>query len=278
MHETETHVDLPAPTPWPMVLALGITLGFAGIVTHQLVAWVGAVMTLVAAVGWWYDVLPAEKTESVPRVPQHRRARPVVPVPETVQHLVVGEGGHRVRLPLQMHPYRSGLRGGLLGSIAMAGVAVVYGVIAHGSPWFPINALSAVLMPSLSDAGLPELVAYSGTGLGLGVVIHLLTSLFVGLVFACLLPMLPRRPILWGGVVTPLLWTGLIWATLGVVNPTLEAHISWIWFIASQVAFGVVCGLVIARTQPIETIQSWPLAARAGVEVPGVMPEKEPEE
>jgi hypothetical protein len=261
-----------------MVLALGVTLLFSGVVTHPLVGFAGVALMLIASVGWWWEVLPVDKVEAVPVVPPEQRAKPIVPVPETVQHLQIGERGHRVRLPLQIHPYRSGLRGGFMGALAMVVVAETYGLIAHGSLWFPVNALSAVLVPSLSDAGLAELESFSALGLGLGIVIHFTTSVFVGLVFACLLPMLPRRPILWGGVVTPMVWTGMIWATLSMVNPTLNAHISWPWFIASQIAFGIVCGRVIARTQPIETIQSWPLAARAGVEAPGVMSEKEPEE
>jgi hypothetical protein len=48
----------------------------------------------------------------------------------------------------------------------------------------------------------------------------------------------------------------------------LNARIDWRWFIASQLAFGVIGGYVIARSQSIETMQSWPLAARAGIEGP----------
>jgi hypothetical protein len=73
--------------------------------------------------------------------------------------------------------------------------------------------------------------------------------------------------------VAPLLWTGLISAVLGVVNPALSARVDRGWFIASQIAFGLAAGFVIARLAPIATMQTWPLAARAGVEaimwVPG---------
>ena len=67
-----------------------------------------------------------------------------------------------------------------------------------------------------------------------------------------------------------LLWTGLIWAVLGVVNPALNARIDWPWFIASQIAFGLAAGFVISRAEPIGTMQTWLLAARAGVEATGV--------
>jgi hypothetical protein len=89
------------------------------------------------------------------------------------------------------------------------------------------------------------------------------------------LPMLPRHPAFWGGLMTPLMWTGLIWASLDVINPTLNQHIDWRWFIASQVAFGIIGGFVIARSERIETMQTWPMAARAGLETPQVDPEQE---
>jgi hypothetical protein len=62
---------------------------------------------------------------------------------------------------------------------------------------------------------------------------------------------------------------------LGMVNPALNARIDWVWFIASQIAFGLMVGLVVARAQPIATMQTWPLAARAGVEASGMDPQRE---
>ncbi len=67
-------------------------------------------------------------------------------------------------------------------------------------------------------------------------------SVLTGLLYAVMLPMLPRRHLLWGGLIAPLLWTGLIWAVLGMVNPVLNARIDWPWFIASQIAFGLAAG------------------------------------
>ena len=55
--------------------------------------------------------------------------------------------------------------------------------------------------------------------------------------------MIPRHPAFWGGVVAPLLWTGLIAASLDVINPALNERIDWPWFVASQIAFGLVAGL-----------------------------------
>src|SRR6266487_6154692 len=90
-------------------------------------------------------------------------------------------------------------------------------------------------------------------------------SVLAGLLYAVILPMLPRRHMLWGGLVAPLLWTGLIWAVLGVINPVLNARVDWTWFVVSQIAFGLAAGYVVSRAQPVATMQTWPLAARAGV-------------
>jgi hypothetical protein len=68
----------------------------------------------------------------------------------------------------------------------------------------------------------------------------------------------------------PLLWTGLISATLRLINPALNDRIDWIWFIASQVAYGMVAGYVVEHTKMVETVQTWPLEARAGIEAPGI--------
>jgi hypothetical protein len=57
---------MPAPTYWPMVLAFGLALLFAGMLTHYLVGVTGLLISLRGAVGWWSDVIPAERHELVP--------------------------------------------------------------------------------------------------------------------------------------------------------------------------------------------------------------------
>jgi flagellar biosynthesis protein FliR len=91
-----------------------------------------------------------------------------------------------------------------------------------------------------------------------------------------LLPMLPsRRAAFWGSFISPVLWSALIWATLRLINPALNTRIDWIWFIISQIAFGLTTGYVVHHSKMVETMQTWPLAARAGIEAPGVMSERE---
>jgi hypothetical protein len=268
-------IAMPAPTVWPLVTALGITLGCAGLVTHMVVSVVGLVLFLCGLVGWWRDVLPVEKHEAIPVPPLEQRAAPVQTQLRTVARLRLGEGGHRVRIPAEIHPYSAGIKGGIVGGIAMAIVAVAYGIIAYGSPWYPINLLAAVALPMPPHISLEVLKAFHGLALVVALISHAVLSLLVGLLYAAMLPMLPRHPAFWGGLITPLMWTGLIWAFLDVINPTLHQHIDWRWFIVSQVAFGMTGGFVIARSEQIETMQTWPMAARAGLETPGMEPEQE---
>ena len=257
---------VPAPTVWPFMAALGIALTFTGLVTHPAVSVVGAVILLRAAAGWWFDVLPEQKEELV-HLSLAERSGGRVPVSSlAVDHLASGVGGHRVRIPLEVHPYWTGLYGGLAGAVAMAVVAMLFGLIVQRSVWYPINLLAAGVLPSLAAAPIEQLREFSAAGFIAGLVIHGTISLLVGLLYAISLPMFPRGASWRSGLVTPLLWSALVYATLGLINPTLNDRIDWGWFIGSQLAFGLMAGWVVARTAKIETMQSWPLAQRAGIE------------
>ena len=270
------NLALPAPTAWPFVTAFGLALLAAGLVTQPVISVIGLLLALRGAVGWFRDVLPVEQHEWVRVRPLEQRARPITPVPRAVEQLHPGVAGHRVRIPAEIHPYSSGIKGGILGGVAMAIVACLYGLIAYRSIWYPINLLAAAAVPSLAQADLAQLTAFNGTGFIVGLISHGVFSVLVGLLFAVLLPMLPsRRAAFWGSFFSPLLWSALIWATLKLINPALDARIDWIWFIVSQVAFGMTAGYVVHHSKMVETMQTWPLAARAGIEAPGVMSERE---
>jgi hypothetical protein len=264
------HHTLPAPTVWPMVVALGITLIAAALVTHVTVFVVGLALAVIGGIGWWREVLPEEQVEHIALRPLAERAAPIVRAPASVDHLQLGEAGHRVRLPIEVQPISAGIKGGLVGGAAMAMVACAYGLLIQRSLWYPINLLAAVAMPAMARADMPELRAFSATALGLGIVAHGVVSVLVGLLYAVILPMLPRRHVLWGGLIAPLLWTGLLWALLGFINPVLNARVDWTWFILSQIAFGLTAGIVVSRAEPVATMQTWPLQMRAGMEASGV--------
>jgi hypothetical protein len=96
----------------------------------------------------------------------------------------------------------------------------------------------------------------------------------IGLLYGIALPMFPRRPLLLGGILAPVFWSGILYAGLGIINPALQARIDWGWFMASQFAFGLVAGFVVARHEKISTLQHLPFAVRAGIEAPGIGDEK----
>jgi hypothetical protein len=263
-------IQVPASTGWPLVAAFGLTLVFAGLLTHVMVSTFGAVTLCMGLVGWFHQVLPGEAHESV-ALEKEELVRPA-PSPR-VRHLQIGELGHRARLPLEIYPYSAGIRGGLVGGAAMAVLAVLYGLIGHKSIWYPVNLLAAAGSARISAMSYEQLLGFDGTGLVLAFIIHAASSALVGLLYGIALPMFPRRPLLLGGILAPMFWSGILYAGLGIINPTLQARIDWGWFMASQFAFGVVAGFVVARHEPISTLQHLPFAMRAGIEAPGIAEE-----
>ena len=264
--QPENGIVLPAPTAWPMVLASGITLLGAGYLMHPMLAVVGVAAVLLGCAGWFTEVLPVEREEVVPVVDE----LPVVRSTRAVLPLRVGANGHRMRLPLEVYPYSVGLKAGLAGGVAMAMVGCMFGLLTHGSIWYPINLMAAAGSATLTEASTAELARFSAGGLILASVAHLSLSVLVGVLYAALLPMFSRRPILAAGLVIPMLMSAITWALLRAVNPLLNQRIEWTWFIASQVAFGVVAGWVVSRSERIATAQVLPLALRAGIEATGL--------
>jgi hypothetical protein len=260
-------IHLPAPTHWPIILAFGCTLGAAGLVTSAWVSVFGGVLVLAGCVGWFRQVLPHEAHENVPVVVQ-----PVVitTTRRLVQRLQLGPE-HRALLPVETYPVLSGIKGGIAGGIAMIFPALVYGLIAQHSIWYPVNLLGGAGAINAQNVTTAQIAAFHWSWLLVAIFIHVVTCLLVGLLYGAMLPMLPRRPVLLGGVLAPLLWTGLLHSTMGVINPTLDARISWGWFVVSQVTFGVVAGLVVAREGRIRTSGRLPFFARMGIEAPGLM-------
>jgi hypothetical protein len=272
---TASVIHVPAPTGWPMTAAFGFSLILAGLITHPLVSAFGAVTLAMGLVGWFRAVLPQEAHETVP---VELEAGAVLKPGREVGHLQVGEQGHRARLPLEVYPYSAGIRGGFVGGAAMALLAVLYGLIGHKSIWYPINLLAAAGSAKLSAMSYQQLLAFNGTGLVLASIIHIVASALVGLLYGVLLPIFPRRPILVGGIIAPLLWSGLLYTAQDIINPALNARIDWPWFMAFQFVFGVVAGLVVARHDRVFTLQHLPVAVRLRIEAPGIMAEKNGEE
>jgi hypothetical protein len=267
-------VQLPASTASPIVFALGIMLLCAGLVTSESVSFLGAILGIVGAVGWFRDVLPHEALETVPILQED----PVIATlrPE-VGRLDAAHEVKRAWLPLEIYPVSAGIKGGLAGSVVMAGLAMLFGLVSQKSIWYPVNLLVAGFFPEAVRATTAQIALFHPIALIIAIPLHLITSLLVGLLYGVLLPMFPRRPILLGGLFAPVVWTGLIFGALDIINPVMNHRINWLWFVLSQLGFGIVAGIVVSRQERIRTWQRLPFALRAGMESPGVVADK-PEE
>ena len=152
----------------------------------------------------------------------------------------------------------------------MAGLAVLQGIVLNGSPWYTINLLAAAGMSSLATASTATLAAFNLKAFLVALMIHAVASVLVGLLYGVLLPMLPEYPVLLTGIAAPLLWSGLLWSTLNVIDPLLNQRVEWRWFVLCQIAFGITAGIVVARSEKVSTLQHLPFAMRSGVEAPGL--------
>jgi hypothetical protein len=253
-------------------LAFGFTLLFAGLLTSASVSALGAVLAIAACVGWFREVLPHEHEEIVPVFPEHVS---VATDRRVVERLPVAPEQVRAWLPVETYPISAGVKGGLAGSVAMAVLACLYGLLKTGSIWYPINLLAAVVYAPSEVPSASQLNSFHAGFLLIAVVLHLVTSILVGLLYGAMLPMFARRPILLGGLIAPVLWSGLLYSIMGILNPVLGSHIDWIWFMASQFAFGIVAGLVVVRQSRVRTRENMPFALRAGIEAPGLISPRE---
>jgi hypothetical protein len=261
--ELQGTVQLPAPTAWPMVLALGISLMLTGMVTHWVISLLGSLLTLRSAVGWFFEVLPQEhhiyvdvEAELLP-IESTRMARERLPLDER----------HRKLLPIETFSITAGIKGGLAGGTAMIVPAALFSLLKYHSIWYAMNLLAAggfVSWAGQSDAFLAE---FHMRGLLAASAIHGLASVLIGLLYGAMLPMFPRKPILTAGFIAPLLWTGILYSALGVISPILDARIDWFWFVVSQIAFGLVCGFVVNLQVKVRTPQfrALPFSIRAGL-------------
>ena len=263
-----TSIEVPAPTAWPLVLAAGATLTFAGLLMNMSVTALGVVLVVAGSVGWLRELVPDDHEEEVALVADDGEVRTERRV---VDRLAIAPEQVRAWLPIHTYPVSAGVKGGLAGSVAMAALACAYGLLKVGSIWYPINLLAAVVYAQSMKLGPAELNAFHLDSFAIAVGVHAVVSTLVGLLYGVMLPMFPRRPIVLGGLVVPVLWSGLLHPTLNLLNPLLASRIDWVWFIASQVAFGLVAGAVVVRQLPMPTVENLSFAWRAGIEAPGTI-------
>jgi hypothetical protein len=272
---TPGEIELPASTAWPIVLAFGVTLMFAGLLTSVSVSALGLVLSFAGCVGWFREVFPYEHEETVPVVFDESR---VATKRGIVERVPIAPELVRVWLPLKTYPISAGVKGGIAGAVAMAVLACAYGVLKAGSIWYPINLLAATVYAESLKLDPAQLNSFHSDSFAIALVLHGIGSIFVGLLYGAMLPMFARRPIVLGGLIAPALWSGLLYSIMQLLNPLLASHINWFWFVASQIAFGVVAGLVVVRQHRVSTRENLPFVLRAGIEAPGTVPQRKSEQ
>jgi hypothetical protein len=256
-------VEVPQATAWPLVLALGIALLGVGFVTNPVFLIVGLVLFVFGLGGWIWQLLPGRGHVHESRVEPALRPRPVPEKPGTVSQLLPGMVGYRFQLPLKVHPISAGIKGGIAGGLVMPVPALAYGLISGHGIWFPVNLLAGILVPGISGATDAELEQFHIGAVVLAIFLHAILSITFGLLFGVIsptLPPLPGAPVIAGGILMPLLWTGFCYGFMGIINPLMERHVNWHWFIASQLVYGLVMSLVVIRIQkvPVPPVGSGP--------------------
>lgn len=256
--ESRDQVEMPRATVWPLVLSVGTALLAAGIITHWLLLVVGGVLFLIGLRGWIAELLPGVGHTHEERVPLDQRPQPVEPKPGMVEQLKPGMPGHRFRLPEKVHPISAGVKGGIVGGLVMPIPALVYGVVSGNGIWFPVNLLGGMVLPSVEEMSNERLQQFSPLLLLIAVVIHAIISTGVGSMYGVLLPMFPQfrgSQLFFGGLVLPLLWSGICFGLMGTINPLLEKHVDWRFFIASQIVYGVAAAIVVELSERVYTEQ-----------------------
>jgi hypothetical protein len=269
-------VELPRPTAAPLVLALGLTLLAAGVGLGPAFLVPGAALVVAALSTWIAELLPGRGHVHEPLAEPARRARPITGVAGGVGQLRPGMPGYRLRLPQEIHPTSAGLKGGLVGGAVMPVPALLWGLLSGHGPWYPINLLAGMVLPGVGRMSVPELEQFHASLLVLALIIHVAMSAVLGLIYGVLLPTLPAvpRPIAWGGLLMPILWTGASYVALRVVSPLLLGEVSWPWFLVSQLVYGITMPAVVLgakRLHPVLAGVAGGLAGGAAMALPAVL-------
>jgi hypothetical protein len=251
-------IELPAPTVAPLVFALSIALLAAGVAMSLAFAAVGAVLFVVGLSMWISQLIPGQGHVHEPRVELARRPCVVAPRPGGVIRLKVGMPGYRLRLPETIHPISAGVKGGIVGGIVMPLPAMLYGLASGHGIWLPINLLAGMVLPNVGDMPTAQLEQFHLPLFVTGLIIHVVTSLIIGLLYGVLLPTLPDvpKPIAWGALLMPLLWTAMSYVAWGAANPSLRARVDWLSFVLSQLVFGIVAAAVFMRLRAWRPVAS----------------------
>jgi hypothetical protein len=240
-----------------VLLAAGAALGFAFLLA-------GAVV-FIAGLGIWIGALLPGRGHIHESI-ETAEPQPVPPRLEQVEQMRPGTPGYRAQLPREIHPISAGIKGGIVGGLVMPLPALLYSLLTGHAIWYPVNLLAGIVLSDVGSMSDAQLEQYNPVLLATGAVIHAVMAVIIGLIYGVLLPTLPAlpRPVAWGGLLMPLLWTALSFAGMRLVNPVLHQGVSWPWFIISQFIFGVVAAVVFVRATRMRRVTAGLLGGAVG--------------
>jgi hypothetical protein len=158
------------------------------------------------------------------------------------------------------------VKGGIVGGLVMPLPALAYGALSGHGIWYPVNLLAGMVLPGMDELTTEQLEPFNLVLLVVAVAIHAVMSAVVGLIYGVLMPTLPDvpKPLAWGALLAPMLWTSVSFVLMGTVNPVLKQGVDWPWFIVSQFVFGVILASVVMRAHAGQPVRAAVLGALLG--------------
>ncbi len=141
----------------------------------------------------------------------------------------------------RIYSLQVGLTGGLLGGSAMALLGMIQSALSGHSIFYPANLTAAVLLPELQAASPSQLAEFRADALLVGLLVHFAISAGLGVLFTLLLPAVPGSPLLWGAVISPVLWI-IGFSTLQILNPVMYRNVEPVGFALGHILFGLILG------------------------------------
>ena len=90
--------------------------------------------------------------------------------------------------------------------------ALLWGLLSGHGLWYPVNLLAGMVLPGVGRMTVAELEQFHAVAAAGGAASSTSSmSVVFGLIYGVLLPTLPAvpRPLAWGGLLMPLLWTAV---------------------------------------------------------------------
>ena len=100
--------------------------------------------------------------------------------------------------------------------------ALLWGLLSGHGIWYPVNLLAGMVLPGVARMTVPELEQFHRVAAPRGGRhSRRPCRVVIGLIYGVLLPTLPAvpRPLAWGGLLMPLLWTAVSYVADGRRQP-----------------------------------------------------------